>query len=502
MHGLATWLRRRAERDVGRAALTFAEETHTYGDLQSMVEAFADFLAAQGVRAGDRVAYLGFNHTSQVVALFAVARLGAIFVPLNFRLTGRELRYVVDDSGATLLIADGEHVSEIDGIRDELAVTVHITLGEERAGWTRYDLDSADRAPRASEVDVDVDSPGVILYTSGTTGHPKGAVLTHRNLFTNNVNWMLSCNYHRGHTGLTSAPLFHSGGLCVMVLPLLMAGGHVILHQSFDPDATIETVTKRQVSTMFLVPTMMLYLTRSPRFAEADLSSLEFVVAGAAPVPESLLRVFGEHGVAVSQCWGLTETATGATFLSSERALAKVGSCGTSGVLNEVKLIGVADGEDVTGPHVAGELCVRGDTVTPGYWNLPEATADAAIPGGWFRTGDVAYRDEEGFYFICDRLKDMIITGGENVYPAEVENAVHQHGDVADVAVIGAPDEEWGERVVAVVVPVAGATVDLDGLRAFLDGRLARYKLPREVRVVAELPRNTTGKILKHVLRG
>jgi fatty-acyl-CoA synthase len=228
---------------------------------------------------------------------------------------------------------------------------------------------------------------------------------------------------------------------------------------------------------------------------------VEFVVAGAAPVPVPMLHAFSERGVAVSQCWGLTETATGATFLSPEWALSKLGSCGTSGILNEVQLIDLESGKPLLESQIPGELCVRGDTVIPGYWNRPEATAEAQLDDGWFRTGDVAYRDDDGFYYICDRLKDMVITGGENVYPAEVESALYDHPAVAEVAVIGAPDDEWGERVVAVVAPKPSKSLELHEVRSFLDGKIARYKLPRELRIVEELPRNTTGKIMKHVLR-
>jgi fatty-acyl-CoA synthase len=499
MLGLATWLRLRAERDAARLALTYENSTFTYAALQSEIEGFARFLEAQNVVRGDRVAYLGMNHSSFVVALFGTARLGAVFVPLNFRSAGPELTFVIDDCGASALIGEESFLGILDGIETNPDLKVRISLGEfERDGWTAYD--SKRKYPEDSEVAVDPDSPGIILYTSGTTGQPKGVVLTHRNLFTNNVNWMLSVNYHRDHTALTSAPLFHSGGLCVMLLPLLMAGGHVVLHRQFDPDRTLHDVARYQVTALFLVPTMMLYLTQAPLFAEADMSSIEFVVAGAAPVPERLLQIFGERGIAVSQCWGLTETSTGATFLSPKWALDKLGSCGTPGILNEVKLIRF-DGAPLEETNVAGELCVRGGIVTPGYWNRADATAEAQLPGGWFRTGDVAYRDEDGFYFICDRLKDMVITGGENVYPAEVESVIYDHPDVADVAVIGAPDEEWGERVVAVVVPRQGATIELEVLREFVAARLARYKLPRELRLVPELPRNTTGKIMKQSLR-
>ncbi|GAA1365083.1 long-chain fatty acid--CoA ligase [Arthrobacter rhombi] len=498
--GLATWFRRRAERDGARDAISFAGTTLTFGQAQAAVEAFADMLAASGVAPGDRVAYVGFNHSRFLIALFATARLGAIFVPLNFRCTGHELAYFVRDSGAELLIADEAHSAPVDEVRDDLEIRSYLRFGQGVHGWQGIDELLAREHPHVEEAPVDPDSPGVIVYTSGTTGNPKGAVLSHRNLWTNNVNWMLSVGYAADHVALTSAPLFHSGGMCVMTLPMLMAGAHVIIHEKFDPGLLLDDVERYRVTSLFLVPAMMQGIGRHERFEAADLSSIRIVVAGAAPVPESLLRLYGSRGIPVSQCWGQTEVATGATFLGTRDALGKLGSCGTAGLLNEVKLVDFG-GTDITEPGVRGELCVRGDTVTPGYWNMPEATAAAQGGNGWFRSGDVAYQDEDGYFYIVDRLKDMIISGGENVYSAEVEDVLYGHPGVQEVAVIGVGDERWGERVVAVVAPKPGVELDLEALREFAGAKLARYKLPLELRLVPELPRNATGKVLKHELR-
>lgn len=499
-YGLATWFRRRAERDGAENAITFADATLTFARAQQEIETFADLLAQAGVGPGDRVAYLGFNHSRFLVALFATARLGGVFVPLNFRCTGHELAYFLEDSGARLLITDEEHSAPVDQVRDRLRIETYLRFGQDVDGWQGIDTLLAASHPHVQEAPVDPDAPGVIVYTSGTTGNPKGAVLSHRNLWTNNVNWMLSVGYAADHVALTSAPLFHSGGMCVMTLPMLMAGAHVIIHEKFDAGRLLDDVESYRVTSLFLVPAMMQEIARHERFDAADLSSLRIVVAGAAPVPESLLRLYGSRGIPVSQCWGQTEVATGATFLGTQEALAKVGSCGRAGMLNEVALIDF-DGRPITEPGVRGELCVRGETVTPGYWNLPEATAAAQLDDGWFRSGDVAYQDADGYFYIVDRLKDMIISGGENVYSAEVEDVLYGHPDIQEVAVIGAADERWGERVVAVVALRPGATMDLEALRDFAGERLARYKLPLELRLVPALPRNTTGKVLKHELR-
>ncbi|MDF2442040.1 MAG: fatty-acyl-CoA synthase [Subtercola sp.] len=498
--GMAEWLRRRALRDPNHPALTFEKLTLTFEGLQARVEQTADVLADQGTRPGDRVAYLGFNHSEFLVAMFATIRLGATFVPLNFRLTGTELSYIVKDSEARVLISDPEHVSSIEPVRGALPCEVYIELGNGRKGWSGLDQLRSSAPPHATQFDVDIDNPAAILYTSGTTGRPKGAILTHRNFWANNVNWMLAVNYNADDVTLTSAPLFHSGGLCVITLPTLMAGGHVVLHDQFRPDDFLAAIEEYEITSLFCVPAMMLFASQNPRFLEADLSTVRIIVAGGAPVPEPLLRLYEERGIPVSQCWGLTEVATGATFLSTELALTKLGSCGVAGMLNEVKLIDF-DGNVLDAVGVPGELCVRGDTVSPGYWNRPDATAEAFGADGWFRTGDVAYRDEDGFYYICDRLKDMIISGGENIYPAEVESVLYDHASIAEVAVIGAPDERWAERVVAIVALSPDTTLTLEQLRDFGAQHLARYKLPLELRFVDVLPRNTTGKVLKEVLR-
>jgi fatty-acyl-CoA synthase len=497
---LAEWFRRRAARGPTRPAVTFGADTWTYGAMQEHAERLSAILAAGGVQAGDRVAYLGFNHPLFLAVLFATARIGAIFVPLNFRLTGHELAYIINDAGAHTLLCDAEHLPVIEAVRPALCCRRYLRLSGAGDDWESLESLLQSSCAAAPPVACDADDTATILYTSGTTGRPKGAMLTHRNLWANNLNWMLTVNYNGDDTALTSAPLFHSGGLCVITLPTLMAGGHVILQEHFDAGEFLAAVTRHRVTSIFAVPAMMLFASQHASFVAADLSSLRIIVAGGAPVPEPLLRIYGARNVPVSQCWGMTETTTGATFLNTEEAIERLGSCGKAGLLNEVRLIDFS-GALLETPHVPGELCVRGDTVMKGYWNQPEATAASLGEDGWFRTGDVAYQDEDGYYTICDRLKDMIISGGENIYPAEVESVLYEHPAIAEVAVIGAADERWGERVVAVVALKPGAMLTLDALRAFAGERLARYKLPLELRLVEALPRNTSGKVQKAALR-
>jgi fatty-acyl-CoA synthase len=313
-------------------------------------------------------------------------------------------------------------------------------------------------------------------------------MLTNRNFWINNINWLLSSDYTSRDVALNTAPLFHVGGLCVVLLPTFMAGGHNVLHNGFDPANFLADIERYHVTITFTVPAMMLFASQHANFASADLSSMRMIVAGGAPVPEPLLHTYAARNIPVSQC------------LETDRATTKLGCCGRPGMLTEVRLIDDA-GKLITEPNVPGELCMRGGNVTKGYWNLPEATAQVLDADGWFRSGDVARRDEEGFYTICDRTKDMIISGGENIYSAEVESVLYGHPAIAEAAVIGIPDDRWGETVLAIVVPRPGAALTLEDLRDFAAKSLARFKLPRVLELIDAMPRNSNGKVQKAELR-
>jgi fatty-acyl-CoA synthase len=498
--GLAEWFHRRALRGPERPALSFEHSTWSYADTQAQVERCAAVLHQQGLRRGERVAYLGINHPIVFVLLLAAARLGAVLVPLNHRLASHELVGILQDAEAHTLVTDTQYLPLADSLRAQLSCSSYLCLGSEAPGWQSMETALHSVATFPSAVTCHPDEVVLLVYTSGTSGRPKGVMLTHGNLWTNNLNWLLACDFVSTDVTLNCAPLFHVGGLCVVSLPTLLCGGHLIVQAGFEPGAFIDAIEEQQVSVTFGVPAMMLFASQHSRFAQADLSSLRLVVAGGAPVPEPLLRVYQARQIPVSQCYGMTEATSGGTFLETHRALSKLGSCGREGMLTQVRLID-AQGAVITEPHVRGEICMRGGNVTPGYWKLPDTTAQAKDAEGWLRTGDGAYFDEEGFYYICDRLKDMVISGGENVYPAEVEAALYEHPAIAEVAVVGAEDETWGERVVAVVVFKPGQTLSLETLQAHCKDRLARYKQPRELRVLPALPRNANGKVDKVALR-
>lgn len=498
--GLAEWFCRRAERGPGRPAVTYDGETWSYGDLQARAERLSVALQAGGVRAGDRVAFLGFNHPLILATLFAAARIGATFIPLNFRLTRRELEFIINDAGIHTLIVDADHCATIDEARASLTCKRYLRPGAPRAGWESTESLMEDCSTVPPAVDVAADDVAAIMYTSGTTGQPKGAMLTHGNLWANNINWMLAVDYAANDTVLNCAPLFHVGGLCVTVLPTLLAGGHVVLQRSFVAEGFLRAIKRHRVSVAFAVPAMLLAVTQLSAFNQADLSSLRLIIAGGAPVPEPLLRLFNGRGIPMSQGFGMTESASAVTFLEAELAMSKLGSCGKATALSEIRLID-EKGAAIAAPNVKGEICMRGENVTPGYWNRPQATAEALDKEGWFRSGDIGYLDAEGYLYVCDRLKDMIISGGENIYPAEIENVLYAHPAVAEVAVVGAPDARWGERAVAFVALKPNTLLSLEEMQNFAADRLARYKLPRELRLVDALPRNSNGKVLKTELR-
>ncbi|MCK9285263.1 MAG: long-chain fatty acid--CoA ligase [Rhodocyclaceae bacterium] len=499
MIGLADWLCKRAARGPERPALSFDDVTWCYAELQDRVERLSAVLAGGGVTPGDRVGYLGFNHPLFLVALFATARLGAIFVPLNFRLAAPEIEFIVGDASIHTLLAGAEHIDTIAALRPALQCRRYLAVDAPADGWeaARDLMATAAAQPAAA---VAADAVAAIIYTSGTTGTPKGAMLTHANFWANNLNANLVFDLVASDVALNSAPLFHVGGLCVVSLPTLLAGGHLVLQESFEPRQFMQAIERHRVTVSFAVPSMLLFASQHAAFDSADLSSLRLIAVGGGPVPEPLLRLYNGRGIPVHQGYGMTETTVIVTFLSPERAIEKLGSCGNAAILTEFMLKDI-QGQPILQPHEKGEVCVRGSNVMKGYWQRPEATAAVFDEEGWFHTGDIGHMDADGYLYLCDRLKDMIISGGENVYPAEVESALCDHPALAEIAIVGALDARWGERVVAAVVPNPGMAITLDELQAYGSERLARYKLPRELRLMESLPRNPAGKVLKNKLR-
>ena len=497
--GLGSMIGRRARLTPDLPALTFEGETWTYAEMLDRIDRFATVLADGGVGSGDRVAYLGLNHPSFFVTMFATARLGATFVPLNFRLTGPELTFIIGDAGARTIVADDAHRPVIDAIRADLPCEQHLSAEAAADGWpSMLDLLGA-AEPLAEPVSAAPDDVAVIMYTSGTTGQPKGAMLTHANIAWNNVNALHAIDLGADEVALVVAPLFHIGGLNVTTLLVWQKGGHIVLHRSFDPAAALRAIEEHGVTNMFGVPAMYLFMSQVPGFDQADLSSVRVFVVGGAPCPEPLIEQYLAKGAPFAQGYGLTETAPMATFLLPRDALRKVGSAGQPPLYTDVRCVD-EEGRPVPAGE-RGEICIKGPNIMAGYWNRPDATADVIDDDGWFHSGDIGSFDDEGYLYVIDRVKDMVISGGENVYPAEVESVLQGHPGIADVAVVGLPDARWGEAVTAIVVPSADGAPTLDEVRDFAGSRLARFKLPTRLQVVDELPRNPAGKILKFELR-
>jgi fatty-acyl-CoA synthase len=492
---LAEWFRRRACEAADRPALTFEGRTWSRHEMQRHIEQISQILVEAGVGRGDRVGYFGFDHAVLLLTLFAAVRLGAIFVPINFRLSDGELQTIVSDAGISVLICDTEHAPAIGRLGAALCHRACLGVEEILARLALPGVTVEHETVTAAAGDV-----AMLIYTSGTTGRPKGVMITHDNVWTSNLNGILGNGFCAGDVALNAAPLFHAAGLNTLTLPVLMAGGHVVLQPSFEAGGYLAAIETYRVTVGLMVPTMMLRVSQHPRFTAANLSSMRLMMTGGAPVPGAVLEVFNNRGVVTNQGYGMTETTSAVVVLPSDQAMARVGSCGRATLLADIKLID-AKGVDIKTPFTAGEICMRGRSIAAGYWNLPKESAETFGADGWILSGDGAYFDEDGFYYICDRIKDMIISGGENIYATEIENVLFGHDAIAEVAVVGQKDPEWGERVVVFASLKPEATLDLKELCEFVAPHLARYKMPRELYLVDSLPRTATGKVSKVDLR-
>jgi fatty-acyl-CoA synthase len=497
------WIRCNAAAQGDKPALRASDGTWTYRELARQVDRSAALLAAHGAARGDAVAWLALNSAAMLAALFACARLGAIFMPLNWRLAPPEHRAMLAEGAPALLVVDDPFTADSAALPVVPAGTRCVALGATvPPGWAAWDT-LLERAHAGAD-DAEADAPGdaaplLLCYTSGSTGRPKGAVLSHAAL---QANADASVDMH-GLTAedrvLTTLPLFHVGGLNIQTTPALRSGCTVTLHPKFDADATFDAIARERITLTVLVPAQLEALLAHPRWADADLSSLRMITTGSTIVPERLIRAVHARGIPVVQVWGATETAPIAACLHADEAFAKVGSTGHAACDCELRIVD-AQGHEVA-PGASGEIQVRGANVMSGYWRDAKASAQA-LADGWFHSGDSGHLDADGFLWVDGRLKDMIISGGENVSPAEVEGVLLDCPEVAEAAVVGRPDARWGEVVVAVVSLKAGARLDRERLLGLFDGRLARFKHPKELVIVDALPRSALGKVLKSQVRG
>jgi fatty-acyl-CoA synthase len=488
---IGDWLGRRALLTPAKLALVDATTgmRYSYAELNARANRVARLLREQfDVAKGQRVALLAGNCVECLDLLFACGKLGAILAPLNWRLAPRELAYIVGNCTPAALVYSADYASTAEelrratGVRQALPIAALHAAGDERP----------------IEAEVDLEDPALILYTSGTTGHPKGAVLSQRMLAWNSINTIVGWELSAADVTIIHTPFFHTGGLNVLTLPLVHCGGTLVLMRGFDPAGCLALVEAERASVLFAVPTMFQMLLDDPHFARADFSSVRFLISGGAPCPVPLIRAYQERGLPFRQGYGLTEVGPNCFTLQPADAIRKAGSVGQPNFHIDARIVD-EQGCGITGDTV-GELALRGPAVCSGYWADPAATA-AALHDGWFHTGDLVRRDDEGYYYIVGRKKDMIISGGENIYPAEVEELLYSHPAVAEAALIGMPDAKWGEVGRAIVAIKPGAAATADELIDFCRHQIARYKVPKSIVFVERLPRNSMGKVIKGELR-
>jgi fatty-acyl-CoA synthase len=483
------------------------EQAMTYQDAAAEANRLANALLSAGLRTGDRVAYLSRNSIQHVLLYFAGSKAGVVPVPLNFRLLPSQWAELVNDAGATLLIAAGEYVSAVDAIRDELnPVTRYVSLDGMTSGWTDYRSWVSGHRASAPATVVTGSDDAYQMYTSGTTGRPKGAVLTQKAVTAHLTQVALALQGRSRQRTLVVTPLFHAHA-AIQAFVSVYWGGCVYIQHEFKPTALVRALSEERIDVAVLVPSMIqACLLTVPDVADRRYDTLRLIFYGASPIAEhTLRRAIEVFGCDFAQGYGMTETTATLTFLSAAEHRLALGdraelltSAGRTAVGTELCVV---DEHDVpVPPGVTGEIVARGPTVMRGYWNRPAETTEA-LRGGWMHTGDVGRLDADGYLYVLDRIKDMICSGGENIYPRVIEAVLYTHPAVADAAVIGVPDEQWGEAVKALVVVRPGVSTSPQQIIEFCRGRLAGFQRPRSVELVDALPRNASGKVLKHVLR-
>ncbi|MEO7803304.1 MAG: long-chain fatty acid--CoA ligase [Actinomycetota bacterium] len=471
-YSIGFWITRRAELTPSRVALDFEDREYSYAELNDGANRAASALEASGVKRGDRVAMLSDNRPEYIEVFFACAKLGVVLVPVSWRLAEPEMIWQLEDSSPTALVVSPDWADTggriFDGPILELPLNGETTEHHDVCTW---------------------DDSLMILYTSGTTGRPKGAVLTHGNFFWGNLNMLVNADIDGDDVSLMFLPMFHIGGWNVNTLPVLLKGGKIVLERTFDATRSLDLIAKKQVTWLMGVPATYLFMSQQPGFQSADFSSVKTMVVGGAPMPETLLQTYAAKGIDIVQGYGLTELSPNALLLPMQDASRKLGSAGKPYFFTDTRL-----SDD-------GEIIAAGPVVMQGYWNRPDAT-DETIRDGWLHTGDVGRVDDEGFFWVVDRKKDMIISGGENIYPAEIENVIYEHPSIAEAAVIGIPDDKWGESVRAIVVAKEGMELSVDDVLQHCLTRLAAFKVPRSLELRKDpLPRTPAGKVKKTELR-
>ena len=495
---ISNWITTNARFSPAKAALIFEDKTWTYKELEAEIARVASVLKHElGVQKGDRVGILSFNRPEYLTLLFACARLGAMLNPINWRLEVPELMFICENAGHKVLLLE-KAFDKLVGPFQEKGLTGAVI------GFDYSPNDGKVWSEFASKGDAPTDNVGaleddiLLVYTSGTTGTPKGAVLTQDNLQWNALNAVHMMNLTAEDHVLTMLPLFHVGGLNNQTTPAFYSGATVTLHDKFDPADTLEAINSAQISVACFVPAIMAACINMPKWDATNFERLRLIVTGSTLVPTYLSDHFREKDVTVQEMYGLTETAPVSVYHRPDSDFSKIGSTGLPGLHTAIRIVDLED-QDVP-PREEGEILIKGPNVMRGYWQNPEATADTFL-GDWFRSGDIGYQDEEGYVYIKDRKKNMIISGSENIYAAEVERVLYQHPAVIECAVIGRKDTKWGEVPIGIIATAEGESVTADELHEHMAGKLARFKHPKEYIFADELPKNAMGKIQHFLVR-
>ncbi|WP_254764170.1 fatty acid--CoA ligase [Natrinema marinum] len=500
------------ERHPDRDAIVYPrkDQRWTFAEFDERVNRLANALLEAGIEKGDRIATVLYNGSEIALTVYACAKIGAVFTPLNFRLPAGELEYIINDADAAMVLFEAETREAVEGARPNLeTISEFVYIDDDRDAVPEYAtgfyelLESG--SPEKPDATVEEDDVYAFMYTSGTTGRPKGVVHEHRSMVEHNLLCIAEANMTRDDVGLSMMPLYHCAELHCNLFPRVHRGAASVIHHEFEPDAALEAIEAHEVTLVFAAPTAWNALSMTAAEMDADVSSLRLGLYGAAPMPEQVLENCREHLCDdYLQAYGMTEIGPAGVFQPPEDQLSKQGSAGLPALNHRLRIVEPdADPDREVDEGEIGEILISSPCTMREYWNRPEATADSLREANgttWYYTGDLGYRDEDGYLYVVDRKDDMIVSGGENVYPAEVEDVLFAHDAVAEAAVVGEPDEEWGERIVAYVVAAGVEAADLDEF-ALESDRLADFKRPRTYYFVDELPKNPSGKVQKFKLR-
>ncbi len=467
----------------------------TYSQLNNLANYFAKkFISDFRIKTGDRLVILAENSLEHVILFSVAQKIGITIVPLNYRLTPVEIDYQLNDCEPEIILTESKYYEKVRGLDSFKKIRVKLSLEE----FTNEISSVSEQFFDFEDLDLNLeDLPIFILYTSGTTGNPKGALYTHKMLFWNSINTCLRLDITSSDKSISCTPMFHTGGWNVILTPFLHHGAFVCLTKKFDADLILKLLNEYKATMFMAVPTMLSIMAQSELFDLVDLSSVKFFVVGGEPMPLPLIELWHKKGVPIRQGYGLTEVGPSVTSLHQDDAMRKIGSIGKVNFYLRYKILN--DENEKVKKGEVGELVLKGPSVTIGYWRNEEETRNS-LKDGWFYTGDLVREDDEGYLYIVDRKKNMFISGGENVYPAEIEKVLYKHQAIKEVAVIGVPDEKWGEVGKAYIVLKEGFNLTIDDLTNFCGGYLAKYKIPKHVEFVSELPKNETGKIDKKLL--